>query len=349
MKASKKKKALIVLNRKFPKYLSSSKLVKDKIKPRSRHWLYYNNIFVEIEAKNSRELKNVTGVYTNKGQDRHNICLSNFEWEGHAAERSYNRNISDEDVLETIKQGWALDCSDRRSKRTKYVWKTIEVLVDESNDVPIIVQMQRNVRWEDMFFIDEIQGLIDNAKQISNLGDIDITVDCHDRTDFCDRMLVDLHMHKAWLGLEALAREGQATGFTNDQNKALDNMKELFGDTWGSSIVWTVSSMNQEQIDYSRAGRKTILGIPSDRSWLKYRHTYYLEITVFYRGSSTIPKRVLELLGEYGITKDAPGCKFTCLGPRSHDLFDRNLSKVTLCPSGSNDWTITSKKCKRRF
>lgn len=325
------------------------------------HVWYADNIIVLMNRdapKYSKSIDDVESVYINtRGQNREIPQWTELKKEAHAYERMYGRNFSEDDVLETLRMGYRLDQSGTKkvkgrqmpwTKRGKYIWGTSEVLVDETDPENwSIIQMHRNTRWEDKGFIDLIPKICREVKDLSTLENgIDISIDLHDKTAFQDRMLYDLYMHQAWLGIQGLEKDGQIDGYTDEQNEALHYMKKVFKETWGDSILWTVSSMSDASLQYLRRDPGIKQGIPAD--WLpEYRHIYYITITVYHR-ELIIPESVVKLLKEYGISVNTKGCTFEWKGPRGVDEFDRHVSNITLLPSGTNEWVQPGRYCNTK-
>lgn len=318
---------------------------------------YWNNTFVYMKpgtAKGSKAIEDVDRVYVNhSGVNRNVPNWGDLSKEAHLYECMYSRGIDENTCMLALKHGHRIDQSSKsRGKwtpRGKYVWNDIEVLVDETDpDHWILVQMHSNNRWQDKGFIDLIPEICEKVKAISRLGSVDITVDVHDETLFMKRLLSDDVMNQAYKALESRQLYGKIHGFSDEENEKTDMMRKRFATRWGGSTVWTLTSMSDNELAFSRKGDGPKSGIPED--WhVTSRHIYNIVINVYHREDMIIPKEVVHILSEYGITRDTKGCTFDWEGPRAVDLFGRYYSKITLRPPGGNEWAISKKYCNMRF
>ena len=333
-----------VLSRKYPKGIVLTRVHPDgNLQPKGAFCWYYDNTFVHMKKKWSKDPGDILYTHVGDRSSKKYPPLCNLDWEIHAWERILDRDITREQAYHAITYGCRLNCSDRWTKRSKYVLDDMEVLVDENNKKePRVVQMHRNTVWESPGFILHLNEIIAEVKGKTGVIVDDITITCHDETMFTKKLAALPEMSHCWLTIKNLEETAKTTGMTFEENLYMQDLQNYFVRHWGTSNMWELSSLEHERVEEAakfkgwRILPRTPRGIP--KGWLpETRHVYYLQIQL-HHFEKTIPERMTSILEQYGIVP-GPLVSFHSLG-KGQDPFDRYITRVTLKPCSPNHWAI---------
>ena len=333
-----------VLSRKYPKGIVLTRVHPDgNLRPKGAFCWYYDNTFVHMSKKWSKDPNDILYTAVGDKASRKYAPLADIAWEIHAWERILDRDITQEQAYRVITHGHRLNCSDKWTKRWKYVLDDMEVLVDENNKKkPRVVQMHRNTLWESPGFVLYLNEIISEVKGKTGVIVDDITISCHDETLFTKKLASDPDMSHAWLTIQLLEHTAKTTGMTLEDNLALQDRHNYFISRWGTSTVWELSSLEHERVEKAAKQKgwrilpRCPRGIPE--GWLPgTRHVYYLQFQL-YHFEKTLPERMARLLEEYGIV-EGPLVSVHSFG-KGQDPFDRHITRVTLKPCSPNHWAI---------
>ena len=289
-----------VFKRKFPKALKYT----EAGQPKYGFCWYYDNIVIYMKKRESKKRNDVSQVYINEGKSNNPPPFEDFIWEPHAIERLWDRDITKEMTYEAISKGIPLDQSSYGTKRTKYLWNELEVLVDESRKRPIVIQQHCNTRFEDKGFIDFLPEL--QQELTSSISNASVAISCAENSKLKERIASNKDMHHLKDVLMAFHQKGASVGLTESEQLELQVLQMIWNESYETGSQWCMQPLEEVpfwarthfQMKNGKIGRPKD-GIPS--KWRPdYTTTYFLLFHIALP-KNKFPDEMKKIFHEYGI------------------------------------------------
>ena len=289
-----------VFKRKYPKALTYTL----DGKPRYGFCWYYDNVVVYMRRK-TKDKEDICGVFIN--EKKHNDCapFEEFIWQGHSIERLWDRGITKQMAYEAISKGIPLDQSDRWTKRTKYLWNEMEVLVDESKERPIVIQQHYNTKFKDKYFIDllpelqqELTGSVNNAA---------VSISCVENSKLKERIASNADMHHHKDVMMYFVHKAETVGLTQEELRTLQIFQMLWTESYDTGSRWFMPPLEEvpfwakKHFEMKQDGTvgRPVEGIPI--GWEPdYTTTYFLLFHIALP-KNKFPDKMRRIFHEYGI------------------------------------------------